>query len=157
MRIEQADPSDPRQARVCHEVSDIQRVLDLATLDQAKQARLRGPAERAAAGYSLVSWAGPVPGEFTEGVAAMAVDPEDPGWGHQVITAVTREHRGHRLGLLLKLAMLELLTTAEPQLERMETMNAAGNKHMIAVNDALGYVPSGTPFVSWQLDPAAGT
>jgi hypothetical protein len=38
----------------------------------------------------------------------------------------------------------------------METLNAASNKHMIAVNDALGYVPSGAPFVSWQLDPAAG-
>jgi len=24
----------------------------------------------------------------------VAVDPADPGWGHQVITAVTREHRG---------------------------------------------------------------
>jgi GNAT superfamily N-acetyltransferase len=192
---------------------DIQRVLDVATLDRAKRTRLRGPAERAAAGYSLVSWAGPVPEEFIEGVAAIynamgdaphepgaapeewdaqrvrervndlqprfgmhhyavaarhddtrelaamtevAVDPEDPGWAHQVITAVTREHRGHRLGLLLKLAMMELLTTTEPQLERMETSNAASNKHMVAVNDALGYVPSGTPFVSWKLDPAAG-
>ena len=52
----------------------------------------------------------------------VAVDPADPGWGHQVITAVTREHRGHRLGLLLKLAMMELLATAEPRLERLETM-----------------------------------
>jgi hypothetical protein len=26
---------------------------------------------------------------------------------------------------------------------------------MIAVNDVLGYVPSGAPFVSWRLDPAA--
>jgi hypothetical protein len=85
----------------------------------------------------------------------VAVDPEDPGWAHQVITAVTREHRGHRLGLLLKLAMMELLATTEPQLERMETSNAASNKHMVAVNDALGYIPSGAPFVSWKLDPAA--
>jgi hypothetical protein len=68
---------------------------------------------------------------------------------------VTREHRGHRLGLLLKLAMMELLTTTEPQLERMETSNAASNTHMAAVNDALGYVPSGAPFVSWKVDPAA--
>jgi GNAT superfamily N-acetyltransferase len=194
-------------------LADIQRVLDVATLDQVKRTRLRGPAERAAAGYSLVSWTGPVPEEFTDGVAAVynamgdaphepgtaaeewdaqrvrervndlqprygmnhyavaarhddtgelaamtevAVDPADPGWGHQVITAVTREHRGHRLGLLLKLVMMELLATTEPRLERLETMNAASNEHMIAVNDALGYVPSGAPFVSWHLDPAAG-
>ena len=49
----------------------------------------------------------------------MAVDPADPGWGHQVFTVVTRKHRGHRLGLLLKIAMMELLATTEPQLERI--------------------------------------
>lgn len=193
---------------------DIQRVLDVAALDRAKRARLRGPAERAAAAYSLVSWAGPVPGEFIEGVAAIynamgdaprepgvaaaqwdaerireritdlqprygmhdyavaarhddtgelaaltevAVDPADPGWGHQVTTAVTREHRGHRLGLLLKLAMMELLATTEPQLERIETWNAESNKHMIAVNDALGYAPYGAPGIWSQLEvPAPG-
>jgi hypothetical protein len=84
------------------------------------------------------------------------VDPDDPGWAHQVITAVTREHRGHRLGLLLKLAMMELLATTEPQLERIETLNAASNEYMVAVNDALGYVPSGAPYLSWALDPTAG-
>ena len=36
----------------------------------------------------------------------MAVDPADPGWGHQMFTAVTK-HRGHRLGLLMKIAMLD--------------------------------------------------
>ena len=37
---------------------DVQRVLDIGKLEKGKLARLRGPAERAAAGYSLVSWAG---------------------------------------------------------------------------------------------------
>ena len=32
---------------------------------------------------------------------------------------MTRKHRGHRLGLLLKIAMMELLATTEPQLERI--------------------------------------
>ena len=45
------------------------------------------------------------------------VDPEAPSWGFQELTAVTRPHRGHRLGLLVKTAMLELLAEAEPQLE----------------------------------------
>ena len=67
------------------------------------------------------------------------VDPENPGWGFQGLTAVTRPHRGHRLGLLTKAAMLEWLATAEPQLERIETGNAASNRYMIAVNEALGY------------------
>jgi GNAT superfamily N-acetyltransferase len=67
------------------------------------------------------------------------VDPAEPAWGHQGLTAVTRPHRGHRLGLLTKAAMLEWLTAAEPRLERIETTNAEVNSFMIAVNEALGF------------------
>jgi GNAT superfamily N-acetyltransferase len=67
------------------------------------------------------------------------IDPAEPAWGHQGLTAVTRPHRGHRLGLLTKAAMLEWLTSAEPRLERIGTTNAEVNSHMIAVNEALGY------------------
>ncbi len=52
---------------------------------------------------------------------------------------MTREHRGHRLGLLTKTAMLDWLAEAEPALERIVTGNAASNKHMIAINEELGY------------------
>jgi GNAT superfamily N-acetyltransferase len=77
-------------------------------------------------------------GEMTA-FSAVLVDPEAPDWGFQQLTAVTREHRGHRLGLLVKTAMLELLAREEPQLERIGTENAAANDHMIAVNEQLGY------------------
>ena len=70
---------------------------------------------------------------------ALAVDPEFPEWAFQQLTAVTRPHRGHRLGLLVKTAMLELLASAEPQLKYVATGNAAANEHMIAVNERLGY------------------
>jgi len=83
------------------------------------------------------------------------VDPADPGWGHQAITAVTREHRGHRLGLLVKVTMLELLAAPEPQLERIDTWNGESNAHMIAVNEALGFTIVGPPITSWRLDVAA--
>jgi GNAT superfamily N-acetyltransferase len=66
-------------------------------------------------------------------------DPDSPHWGFQLLTAVTRPHRGHRLGLLVKTAMLEWLAEAEPQLERIVTGNAAVNQHMIAINEELGY------------------
>jgi GNAT superfamily N-acetyltransferase len=72
-------------------------------------------------------------------VSQVEVDPEYPEWGHQQITAVARPHRGHRLGLLVKAAMTEWLSTAEPTLRRIVTWNAADNKHMIAINEALGY------------------
>jgi RimJ/RimL family protein N-acetyltransferase len=77
-------------------------------------------------------------GEMTA-FTGVHVDPESPDWGFQQLTAVTRQHRGHRLGLLVKTAMLELLAKAEPQLKYIETGNAAANQHMIAVNDQLGY------------------
>ncbi len=67
------------------------------------------------------------------------IDPAEPAWGHQGTTAVTRPHRGHRLGLLVKAAMLEWLAAAEPGLERIATTNTEVNSHMIAVNEALGY------------------
>ncbi len=89
----------------------------------------------------------------------MVVDPADPGWGHQLITAVTRKHRGHRLGLIVKIAMLDLLATAEPQLERIVTWNAQANEHMIAVNEALGYATWARPVPgtgsTWRLCSAS--
>jgi len=84
----------------------------------------------------------------------VSVDPPDPGWAFQLITAVTAAHRGHRLGLLVKVAMLEWLATAEPQLKRITTWNAEDNKYMIAVNEALGYTVFGAPATSWRLDVA---
>ena len=191
---------------------EVQRVLDIGKLEQGKLAGLRGPAERAAAGYSLVSWVGPVPEEYIEQTAAVyngmadaprdaeitheewdaqrvrervnglrpqfgmrdyavaarhedtgelagltevSVDPANPGWGFQVFTVVRREHRGHRLGLLLKIAMMELLATTEPQLERIMTSNGQSNEHMIAVNEAMGYTVYGPPATGFRLDVAA--
>jgi GNAT superfamily N-acetyltransferase len=72
-------------------------------------------------------------------VTQMIIDPESPEYGFQQLTAVIRAHRGHRLGLLVKTAMLELLARDEPQLEQIQTGNAAANDHMIAVNQQLGY------------------
>jgi len=83
----------------------------------------------------------------------VGVDPADPGWGHQMLTGVTREHRGHRLGLLVKTAMVEWLRAAEPQLE--QTWNAESNRYMIAVNEALGYTILGQPANWWRLEVAA--
>jgi len=80
------------------------------------------------------------------------IDPAIPDWGFQGLTAVVREHRGHRLGLLVKAAMLDVVAQAEPQVKRLETWNAATNAHMIAVNEALGYQVHGPPNVEWELD-----
>ncbi|NRQ35625.1 GNAT family N-acetyltransferase [Nonomuraea sp. NN258] len=61
------------------------------------------------------------------------------GWAGQSDTTVLREHRGRRLGLLLKLANAIRLHEHEPHLERVITWNATVNAHMLAVNEAMGF------------------
>jgi GNAT superfamily N-acetyltransferase len=105
--------------------------------------------------YGLRTYAVVARHEATGELAALtevAVDPADPGWGHQMMTGVVRQHRGHRLGLLVKTAMAQWLRTAEPTVERIQTWNAKSNRHMIAVNEALGYTILGQPAVSWRLE-----
>ena len=85
------------------------------------------------------------------GLTQLAVDPGNPGWGFQELTVVARADRGRRLGLLIKVAMLELLAGREPQLTRIITGNADANQHMIAINDALGFTVLDR-WPSWQLD-----
>jgi GNAT superfamily N-acetyltransferase len=73
------------------------------------------------------------------GHTVVAVDHERPHLGDQHDTAVTPAHRGHRLGLLLKTGMNLWLREAQPQLEHIDTWNAESNRHMLAVNDVMGY------------------
>jgi GNAT superfamily N-acetyltransferase len=68
----------------------------------------------------------------------VAVDGLRPFHGEQHDTSVRREHRGHRLGLRLKLEMLAWLREAEPQLHQIDTWNQESNTHMVAVNDLIG-------------------
>lgn len=83
------------------------------------------------------------------GHTVVAVEGERPDYGEQHDTSVLRGHRGHRLGLLLKIGMLQWLRTEEPQLRTVDTWNAASNEHMIAVNEVLGYRVVARA-ISWQ-------
>jgi GNAT superfamily N-acetyltransferase len=88
-------------------------------------------------------------------LSAVGVDPALPEWGQQAVTMVTRPHRGHRLGLLVKVAMLSWLTEAEPQLEKIATWNAVSNQYMIGINEALGYEVAGRPYRFAELPVAS--
>jgi GNAT superfamily N-acetyltransferase len=72
------------------------------------------------------------------GFTTMAIEDERPHLGFQEDTAVVGEHRGHRLGMRLKIEMLQLLREREPGIVQIDTWNAESNSHMIAVNDAIG-------------------
>jgi GNAT superfamily N-acetyltransferase len=127
------------------DVWDAQRVRD-----RADAALLEGCLR----GYSIAAVADAT-GEMA-GLTQVFVDPEFPEWGHQGVTAVIRAHRGHRLGLLVKAAMLEWLATEEPKLERIATDNASTNKYMIAVNETLGYELLKPDEQSFQLPVSPG-
>jgi GNAT superfamily N-acetyltransferase len=84
-------------------------------------------------------------------ITQLGVDPLDAGGAFQELTAVARPHRGHRLGLLVKAAMLELLAAHEPQLTQIVTLTAEDNDHMVAINTALGFEILERQ-VSWELE-----
>ncbi len=191
-------------------LNEIRRAMDTDALPPERLAALRDEAQAASSGYSLVSWAGPVPEQHLDEVAALnragfdaphdpsrqelvwdaarvragdrraelhgllpyivmarhdasgepagltqvEVEPEPSEWAFQALTAVAREHRGHRLGLRLKLAMLDLLARREPRVKHIMTSNGETNAHMIGINEMLGYLVIGRTERSWEL-PAA--
>ena len=59
----------------------------------------------------------------------------------QQITLVDPAHRGHRLGLLVKIENLRYVLAHEPALRAIDTWNAASNSYMIAINEQLGFRP----------------
>jgi GNAT superfamily N-acetyltransferase len=70
----------------------------------------------------------------------LLLSPDDaPTEAWQMATLVHPDHRGHRLGLAVKLANVEALASHAPAVRRIVTGNAAENAPMIAVNDMMGF------------------
>lgn len=67
----------------------------------------------------------------------VAEDTPDQAW--QMLTVVHPDHRGHRLGLAIKLANVELLELVAPGVRIVQTGNAAVNAPMIGVNEMMGF------------------
>jgi len=79
------------------------------------------------------------------------VNPSRPAVGYQWDTIVRGEHRGHRLGLLVKAANLQQLREQMPAVRWLNTWNAADNRHMVPINDRLGFRPM-EHWQEWQVD-----
>ncbi len=72
------------------------------------------------------------------GVSMLCIDEFNPSVAFQEDTSVVRAHRGNRLGLLMKAAMLRRVDDERPEVSATTTWNATTNHHMIAVNERLG-------------------
>lgn len=69
----------------------------------------------------------------------LVVSADDPDEVMQWGTLVRREHRGHRLGMAVKVRGLQELALFAPQAQRIQTCNAEQNAHMVGVNVELGF------------------
>ncbi|HEX4443210.1 MAG TPA: GNAT family N-acetyltransferase [Galbitalea sp.] len=66
---------------------------------------------------------------------------------------VLKEHRGHRLGMLLKIDNIEAVTATRPGHPSINTTNAEENSFMLAVNESVGFTPVAYAGV-WKFVPA---
>lgn len=113
------------------EAWDTDRVLDLDTRRAAEGRHWMTTVVRHVASDTLVG--------FTELVCDP--DPSRPVYNNN--TVVLGEHRGRRLGMLVKSANLRLLAETAPGHPSVYTWNAEENRHMLDVNEMLGFVPVG--------------
>jgi GNAT superfamily N-acetyltransferase len=119
------------------EVWDVERVRRGEALAQAQGRRLLGAGAVHRDTGRLVA--------YTE----LHVPGAAPERAYQWDTIVLAEHRGHRLGTLVKMANLRQLGAVSPATTKVTTWNADDNKPMIAVNTALGFAVVGAD-LEWQ-------
>jgi GNAT superfamily N-acetyltransferase len=89
----------------------------------------------------LVSAVEHIPSGTLAGFTELSVPAELERPVEQLDTLVVKEHRGHRLGMLLKLANLRYLEVTFPGHPAVTTFNAEENRPMLAVNEQIGFEP----------------
>jgi GNAT superfamily N-acetyltransferase len=82
-----------------------------------------------------------IPSGKLVGYTDLSVPPELDRPADQGDTIVMREHRGHRLGMLLKLSNIAHLEQKFPGHSAITTYNAEENRPMLDVNEAVGFEP----------------
>ena len=73
------------------------------------------------------------------GMSNVSLIPGEELHAWQGDTIVEEKHRGHRIGMILKIANQRLMRRYRPEIRYVHTWNAEVNDHMIAINEAIGY------------------
>jgi GNAT superfamily N-acetyltransferase len=81
----------------------------------------------------------------------LVVDLDRPTHAWQNTTLVDPDHRGHRLGMLVKLDNLDHIRENRPQLNGIDTFNATENAFMLDINRAMGF-RAVDAWMEWQKD-----
>ncbi|WP_127498552.1 GNAT family N-acetyltransferase [Actinoplanes solisilvae] len=117
--------------------------MDAERIRQAEQARAR----RGRIGYQ----AGALIGDRLAAWTYIGSDVDEPAHAWQSTTIVDPDHRGHRLGLLVKIHNLAHVRELKPSLQMIDTFNAAENTFMIRVNQEMGF-RAVDALIDWQVD-----
>jgi GNAT superfamily N-acetyltransferase len=146
-RIETYDTPVPERYRTSYFDVENQLPLD-APMGAVPWAKSTGGEEMHLAIFDFLRETGRV------GYTGVAISPEDEVVAYTTLatradevgvsqwgTLVRRDHRGHKLGTLVKIANLRRLQTEHPERRELHTTNAEVNEHMIGINEALGFRP----------------
>lgn len=121
------------------EQTDAVRVRKVEAAREARGRRAFHAGMRHDASGRLVAW------------TTIDVNGSSPWHAFQQITLVEPNHRGHRLGTIVKIENLRHAVAGEPELRYIDTWNAASNGYMISINEAMGF-RSVDSWNNWQLD-----
>lgn len=106
--------------------------------------RFRQSEQRVTAmGRQLWYTAAVAPNGSLAGMTELMLSVDRDEWAFQGDTIVDSAHRGHRLGLLMKIANLRAMLADRPAVTAVCTWNAGVNRHMVAINEQLGFVEHG--------------
>ncbi|WP_370873100.1 GNAT family N-acetyltransferase [Arthrobacter bambusae] len=127
------------------EVEQQQLVFDGAVLRQAEDAAVAQGRRTVVTAVEHVA-SGRIVGLTTIGVLAQRQDVV-----FQDDTIVLQEHRGNKLGLLIKVANMQRLSEQFPDARVIYTWNAPENRYLLTVNKQLGFTTAGVTGL-WQKE-----